>query len=98
RLAAMMFLEFFIWGSWYVTMGPYMVAKGMDSQIGNAYSAGPIAAIIAPFFLGLIADRFFKSERVLAVLMLLAGVFMFIAPAVSGFTFVVVIFAHMLCF
>lgn len=98
RLAAMMFLEFFIWGSWYVTMGPYMVAEGMDEQIGNAYSVGPIAAIIAPLFLGLVADRFFRSERVLAMMMVLAAVFMFIAPHVTGWAFIAVIFAHMLCF
>lgn len=98
RLAAMMFVEFFIWGSWYVTMAPYMVEQGMTDRIGDAYSVGPIAAIIAPLFLGLIADRFFRSERVLAALMLFAGVFMFIAPHVTGYTFIAVIFLHMLCF
>lgn len=98
RLSAMMFLEFFIWGAWYVTMGPYMAENGMSERIGDAYSVGPVAAIIAPFFLGLIADRFFRSEHVLAVLMFVAGGLMFIAPSVSGWAFIAVIFAHMLCF
>ncbi|MFI4861261.1 MAG: MFS transporter [Phycisphaerales bacterium JB063] len=98
RLSAMMFLEFFVWGAWYVTMGPYMAANDMSDQIGNAYSVGPVAAIIAPFFLGLIADRFFRSEHVLAALMFLAGGLMFVAPFVTGWAFIAVIFAHMLCF
>src|SRR3954470_9812049 len=56
-LSVMMFLEFFIWGAWYVSMGPYMAAAGMGSHIGTAYTLSPIAAIVAPFFLGMIADR-----------------------------------------
>jgi len=57
RLAAMMFLEFFIWGAWYVTLGPYMAANKMAAGIGDAYSVGPLAAVISPFFLGMIAAR-----------------------------------------
>jgi nucleoside transporter len=98
RLGIMMFLEFFVWGSWYVSTGPYMVAAGMDSQIGNAYSVGPIAAIISPFFLGLIADRFFSSERVLGVMHLLAGAAMFLAPETAGWAFIGILLLHMLCF
>ena len=74
RLSIMMFLEFFIWGAWYVSMGPYMAGRKMsETAIGTAYTLSPIGAIIAPFFLGLIADRFFSSERVLAVMHLLGG-------------------------
>ncbi len=98
RLGIMMFLEFFVWGAWYVTTGPYMVAAGMDNQIGNAYSVGPIAAIISPFFLGLIADRFFSSERVLGVMHLIAGAAMFIVPETAGWMFIGVLLLHMLCF
>src|SRR5690606_38384098 len=64
-LSAMMFLQFFVCGSWYVTVGNYMNAHGMADIIGCAYSVGPIAAIISPLFLGMIADRYFASERVL---------------------------------
>ena len=75
RLSIMMFLQFFVWGAWYVTTGPYMEAHGLKSVIFWAYTVGPIAAIISPFFLGMIADRFFASERVLGVLHILGGVF-----------------------
>jgi nucleoside transporter len=80
RLGLMMFLQFFIWGAWYVTVGNYMKEHGMFSWVGNAYTIAPIAAIISPFFLGMIADRYFASERVLGVLHILGALFMFAAP------------------
>jgi len=103
RLCVMMFLEFFIWGAWYVSMGPFMAKRGMsDEAIGTAYTLSPIAAIIAPFFLGLIADRFFASERVLAVMHLLGGVAMLAVPAVAAQSgtnaFLWLILAHCICF
>jgi nucleoside transporter len=65
-----MFLEFFIWGAWYVTMGTYLdkVLHATGVEIGAAYSAMAIATIISPFFVGMIADRFFAAQRVLGVL------------------------------
>jgi nucleoside transporter len=103
RLSIMMFIEFFIWGSWYVSMGPFMEARHMsDTAIGTAYTLSPIGAIIAPFFLGLIADRFFSSERVLAVMQLIGGVAMLLVPAVAakGNTgaFLWLILIHCICF
>lgn len=86
RLAAMMFLELFVWGAWYVTLNPFMTAMHMESGIGNAYTVAPIAAIVAPFFLGLVADRFFATERVLGILHLLGGVALLAAPAVAMHT------------
>src|SRR5437016_6333448 len=83
QLSAMMFLQFFVWGAWYVTVGNYMGAHGMDKVVAWAYSVGPIAAIISPFFLGMVADRFFATERVLAVMHLLGGIFLLAAPAVA---------------
>ena len=80
RLSAMMFLEFFIWGAWYVSMTGFITQSGMSGLTGAAYSVGPLAAIIAPFFLGMIADRFFSTERVLSALHLLGGVFLIAAP------------------
>jgi len=75
-LSSMMFLEFFIWGAWYVTVGNFMANAGMADKIAWAYSVIPIAAIISPFFLGMVADRFFASERVLGVMCILGAVAM----------------------
>jgi nucleoside transporter len=101
QLSAMMFLQFFLWGAWYVTMGPYMAEQGMDSAIKWAYTVGPIAAIVSPFFLGMVADRFFATERVLGIMHLLGGGFLLIAPLAadrSPTLFVLAILAHMLCY
>ncbi len=101
RLSVMMFLQFFIWGAWYVTVGNYMKAHGMFDQVAWAYTVGPIAAIVSPFFLGMVADRFFASERVLAAMHLLGAVTMLVAPMAAGVSptlFLVVLLLHMLCY
>ncbi|MGK0201025.1 MAG: nucleoside transporter [Planctomycetota bacterium] len=78
-LCAMMFLQFFVWGSWYVTAGTFVQPMGWDqTTTGWIYSAGPIAAMITPLFLGLIADRFFASQRVLAVMHALGAIVMLV--------------------
>jgi nucleoside transporter len=85
RLSVMMFLEFFIWGGWFVTMGSYLGASlaASGSQIGLAYATQSWGAIIAPFIFGLIADRYFNAEKVLA-LAHLAGGALLLALARSG--------------
>ncbi len=83
RLSVMMFLQFFVWGSWYVTIGNYMSALGISESIGWAYTVGPIAAIISPFFLGMVADRYFATERVLGVMHLLGGVALLLTPMMA---------------
>ncbi|MDQ6989385.1 MAG: MFS transporter [Mariprofundaceae bacterium] len=80
RLSVMMFLQFFVWGAWYVTVGNYMKTIQMSEAIDWAYTVGPLAAILSPFFLGMVADRFFATERVLAVMHILGGVAIFLAP------------------
>ncbi len=80
RLSVMMFLQFFVWGAWFVTLGTYLNGIGFSgSQIGDSYLMNNIGAIIAPFFVGMIADRFFASEKVMGVLHLLGAAVMFFA-------------------
>lgn len=83
RLSTMMFLQFFAWGAWFATLGLAMTNAELGAFIGAAYEAAPIAAIFAPLFLGLIADRFFASEKVFGVLMLIGGVIMLVIPGVA---------------
>src|SRR5688572_26990834 len=101
RLCVMMFLQFFVWGAWYVTASNYMTAAGIKGLIPWAYSVSPIAAIAAPLFVGMIADRFFATERVLAVMHLFGAIAIGLAPmaaATSGTMFIVALLVHMLCY
>lgn len=84
-LSLMMFLEYFVWSSWYVTMGTYMTEhlQSTGLQIGAAYSALAIATMISPFFVGLIADRYFAAQRVMGVLHLLGAVLLFLATKIG---------------
>ena len=84
RLAIMMFLQFFVWGAWYVSMTGFINNEQMPDLTGAVYTVGPLAAIIAPFFLGMVADRFFATERVLGFLHLLGGVLLIAAPQFAG--------------
>jgi nucleoside transporter len=81
RLGAMMFLEYFIWGAWYVTLGTWLANSLHLSgqQIGWAAGTTAIGAMIAPFFIGLIADQYFASQRVLAALHLAGAALLFLA-------------------
>ena len=85
-----MFLEFFIWGAWFVTLTTHLgtpLAEGglgfTGSQVGYAYLMNNIAAIISPFFVGMIADRFFASERVMGVLHLVGGVVLYFSADIT---------------
>jgi nucleoside transporter len=87
RLALMMFFEFFIWGSWYVTVGTWL-ARGLhfpDQQIGVVAGTTAIGAIISPFFIGLIADKLFSTQKVLAVLHGAGAVLLFFASRQEAF-------------
>jgi nucleoside transporter len=101
RLMGMMFLQFFIWGSWYATGGNYMKNHGMTDVIYLVYLASPIGSIVSPFFLGMIADRFFPVQKVMGVMHILSGVFVCAAPiAGNNFpsVFLILMLLHMLCY
>lgn len=102
RLSVMMFLQFFLWGSWFATLGKCLADNGLKEFGGGAYGSAPLAAIIAPLFLGLIADRFFASERVMGVLLILGGILMWFVPqyaaAGNGAMLVWLFRGHMLCY
>jgi nucleoside transporter len=87
KLSFFNFLQYFIWGSWYVSMGAYL-ANTLEfggQEIGAAYGAFAIGSMISPFFVGLLADRFFSSEKMLAVLALLGGVVLCLLPRFDTF-------------
>lgn len=85
-LSLMMFLEYFIWSSWYVTMGAYMTVHLHSSglQIGAAYSALAIATMISPFFVGMIADKYFPAQRVMGVLHLVGALILLLATTIES--------------
>ena len=88
KLSIMMLLQYFIWGSWYVTMGTYMGTHLQSSgiQIGAAYSALAIATMISPFFIGMIADRYFSAERIMGFLHLIGGALLYAATVIHDNT------------
>ena len=87
KLSIFMFLQYLIWGSWYVSMASYLskTLQFSGEQIGLAYGAFAIGAMIAPFFVGLIADRYFASEKILAFLGIFGGLLLFLLPEMTTF-------------
>ena len=100
RLGTMMFLQFFVWGGWYVTVGNFMIAEGMKTITHWAYSVSPLAAIISPFFLGFVADRYFNAEKVLGILHILSGCFLLLTPFFTSkpMIFILMLAMHMICY
>ena len=102
RLSLMMFLQFFIWGSWSVTLGLVMSQHNMSLLIGDAFSAGPIASILSPFVLGMLVDRFFASQKMMAVMHLAGAAILWFVPqalvAQNGALLIGLLFGYTLCY
>lgn len=101
QLSTMMFLNFFIWGAWFVTMGTYLTKElgATDGENGIAYGTQSWGAIIAPFIIGLIADRFFSAQKILGVLHLIGAALMWYISSAPGFSqFFPALLVYMICY
>jgi nucleoside transporter len=88
KLSVMMFLEYFVWGAWYVTMATYMtgILQSSGVQVGAAYSALAIATMISPFFIGMVADKYFAAQNIMGVFHIVGGVLLYVSTQISNNT------------
>jgi nucleoside transporter len=101
KLSSLMFLQYFVWGAWSVTMGTWLgqTLGFTGEQIGLAAGTTALAAMISPFFVGMIADRFLATEKILAVLHLIGGLVLFYGSTMSAFgPFYAVLLGYALCY
>ena len=102
KLSVMMFLQFFTWGAWFGTLGLCLLSNQLGGFSAGSFGSAPLGAMIAPLFLGLIADRFFPSQKVMGVLFFIGGVFLLIIPGVAnagnGKLMVWLMLGNMLCY
>ncbi|THE13463.1 MFS transporter [Bacillus timonensis] len=102
RLSTMMFLQYFVLGSWFATLGLILSENGMSSIIGTAFAVGGIAAIISPVFLGMITDRFISSQKVLGLVNLIGSILLWLLPVQiheeNGTAFILFMSLYMLLF
>ncbi len=87
KLSLMMLLEYFVWGAWYVTLSNYMAnnLNASGGQIGSAYNALAIATMISPFFVGMVADRFFAAQKIMGVLHIAGAALLYWASQAETF-------------
>jgi len=102
RLSALMFMQFFVWGAWNVTLGLVMQTVGIGHLIGNAFSVGPIASIAGSFLLGMAATRYFSPRMLMVILHLVGGAILFVLPSLvtpgTGGTFVWLLLGYMILY
>ncbi|KAA3614030.1 MAG: MFS transporter [Calditrichaeota bacterium] len=100
QLSIMMFLQFFVWGAWAVTLGTFLNSINFSGDnIGNAYLTTWVAAIFSPFFIGIVADRFFSSEKVMGTLHLIGAVVMYFAAETTALVpFILLMLIFNLCY
>lgn len=101
RLSLMMFLNYVVWGSWYVTIGTYLTQTlhFSGTQTGAIFGTSALASMISPFFVGLIADRYFAAERVMCALHLIGALLLYMVSTATTFTaFYILMLAYCLCF
>ncbi len=102
RLSALMFMQFFIWGAWQVTLGLVMQTVGIGNLIGNAFSMGPIASIVGSLLLGMVAARYVAPKMLMVILHLVGGVLLFLLPSLitpeRGGTFVWLLLGYMILY
>lgn len=101
QLSTLMFFQYFVWGAWYVTIGTYLIntLKFEPLEVGLIYGTFSIAAMISPFFVGLIADKFFSAEKVLGTLHILGAILLYFTSTVKSFNlFYPGLLAYALCY
>ena len=102
KLSSMMFLNFFVWGIWFVTMGTFLIKGNIGAtgeQTGAAYGTQCLGAIIAPFIIGLIADKFFSAQKILGILHLAgAGILYFISSQTNFASFYSLLLIYMIIY
>ena len=102
RLSALMFMQFFIWGAWNVTLGLVMQTVGIGNLIANAFSVGPIASIVGSFLLGMAAARYLTPKMLMVTLHLIGGVLLFVLPSLitpeHGNSFVWLLLGYMILY
>lgn len=102
RLSVLMFMQFFVWGAWQVTLGLVMQTVGIGNLIGDAFSMGPIASIVGSLLLGMVAVRYVSPRMLMVILHLVGGVLLFLMPALitpeRGATFVALLLGYMILY
>jgi len=100
RLSIMMFFQFFVWGSWYTTIGVFMSKHGMENLTHWPFTGNAIGAIVAPFIVGMIADRYFNSEKILGFLHIIGGIILMTTPLFlhAPVTFILLLILYNICY